>query len=282
MPVVVLSTGRCGTQWLTRTIADLYGAQVRVEHEPIGPLYAPRRFFRSYEDPAAILAAPAVRAHVDWIAGLRQPYVETGWPLFAALPLFASCFGPDLRVIHLTRHPVPSALSHLAHSSYADSPRDDAYTRLATLGPSDPGVFQPHYADRWGELSPYEKCLYWVTEVGMFGLEFEQRCAQVPFLRIHSEAMLGGDRETLRALVDHMSLAWDERWVERTGERVDRWNHHTDQDVDPLLIERHRTAVETAAQLGYDATAVDPEALRNRYVGTPAAGLDRVRRFASR
>src|SRR4051812_6059685 len=281
MPVVVLSTGRCGTQWLTKTLADLYGDSLRVEHEPIGPLYAPRRFFRDYAEPEGILAVPEVRAHVESIVASQRTYIETGWPLFAALPLFASMFGRDLRVIHLTRHPVPSALSHLAHSSYADSPRDDAYTRLATLGPSDPGVFQTGYAERWDALTPYEKCLFWVTEVGMFGLEFEQLFPEVPFLRVRSEAMLAGDRETLRRLVEHMSLAWDERWVARTGTRVDRWNHHTDQDVDPLLIERHPAAVETAMRLGYDPTAVDPDVLRDRYVGTPAAGLDRIGRFAS-
>jgi hypothetical protein len=279
MPTVVLSTGRCGTQWLTTTLRELHGDRVRVEHEPIGPLYSPRRFFRAYAEPEAILEVPEVRAHVDAVAGREQPYVETGWPLFAALPLLARTFGPQLRVIHLTRHPVPSALSHLAHSSYAGSPRDDAYTRLATLGPSDPRVFQPGYAEHWDELTPYEKCLFWVTEVGMFGLEFEQRFAQIPFLRISSERMLAGDPETLRALVDHLRLDWDERWIERTRTRVDRWNHRTEMDVDPLLIERHPAALATAERLGYSGTDVDIEGLRERYNGAPDEGLDRIGRF---
>ena len=94
MPVVVLSTGRCGTQWLTKTLADLHGGDLRVEHEPIGPLYAPRRFFRSYADPEAILSVPEVRAHVDSIVATDSLlYIETGWPLFAALPLFVATFG---------------------------------------------------------------------------------------------------------------------------------------------------------------------------------------------
>jgi hypothetical protein len=280
MPTMVLSTGRCGTQWLTQTIADLYGDRVRVEHEPIGPLYSPRRFFRSYGEPAAVLAVPEVRAHVERVAAPSdRQYVETGWPLFAALPLYASMFGSELRVVHLTRHPVPSALSHLAHSSYAGSPRDDAYTRLATLGPSDPRVFQPAYAARWDELTAYEKCLFWVTEVGMFGLEFEERFPNVPFLRIKSERMLDGDRETLRALVKHVGLDWDERWVERATEQVDRWNHRTDIEIDPLAIERHPAALATAERLGYCGTDVDLEALRDRYRGIPDAGLDRLGRF---
>ena len=276
---VVLSAGRCGTQWLTDTLRDLHGNDVVVEHEPIGPLYSPRRFFRMYERPEAVLDVPEVQAHVDAISALDKPYVETGWPIFAALPLLASLFGPQLRVIHLTRHPVPSALSHLSHSSYAGSPRDDSYTRLATLGPRDPNVFQPEYADRWDELTAYEKCLFWVTEVGMFGLEFEQRFPQVPFVRIKSEQMLAGDRRTLRALATQLELGWDERWVECSGTRVDRWNHHTDRDVEPLLIERHPAALATAARLGYAPTDVDLDALRARYQGTPDLGLDRSGRF---
>src|SRR3954452_11175795 len=281
MPVVVLSTGRCGTQWLTTALEDLYGGSVHVEHEPIGPLYAPRRFFRSYANADAILAVPEVRRHVDWIATLQRPYVETGWPLFAALPLFASLYGLGLRVIHLTRHPVLSARSHLAHSSYAGSPRDDAYTRLATLGPSDPRVFQTSCAERWGSLTPSQKCLFWVTEVGLFALEFEERFPGVSFLQVQSEAMLAGDRPTLQALVAHLGLRWDERWVERTGTHVDRWNHHTDSEVDPHLIERHPAAVATAARFGYDAADVDVRSLRDRYVGTPDSGLDRIGRFGS-
>jgi hypothetical protein len=279
MPTVVLSTGRCGTQWLTETVAELYPDEVQVEHEPIGPLYAPRRFFRSYAEPEAILQVHEVRAHLDRVATLDRPYIETGWPLFAALPLMAQLFGSGLRVVHLTRHPVPSALSHLAHSSYAGSPRDDAYTRLATLGPDDPHVFQPEYSERWHELTPYEKCLFWITEVGLFGLEFEERFPRVPLLRIQSEQMLGGDRATLEALADYMQLGWDERWVERTGRRVDRWNHRTDQHVDPMLIERHPAALATAERLGYSAADVDLDALRARYSGMPDAGLDRVGRF---
>jgi hypothetical protein len=281
MPVVVLSTGRCGTQWLTKVLGAIYGDSVEVEHEPIGPLYCPRRYFRSYANPEAILSVPAVRHHMRGFADGDRPYIETGWPLFPALPLLAEMFGHDLRVIHLTRHPVPSALSHLAHNSYAGSPRDDVYTRLATLGPEDPRVFQDDYAVRWDDLTPYEKCLYWVTEVGMFALEFERLYPAVPLLRVHSERMLSGERATLEALVAHMQLAWDERWIDATRERVDRWNHRTEHDVDPLLIERHPGALETATRLGYDATAIDNCSLRERYVGTPDAGLDRIGRFAT-
>ena len=277
--VVFLSTGRCGTQWLTHCLRE-HDARVAVEHEPIGPLYRPRSYFRCYSDPEAILAVPEVRAHVERIAGERH-YIETGWPVFAALPLLADRFADRLRVVHLTRHPIPTALSHLAHSSYAGSPRDDAYTRLATLGPSDPNVFQPEYAARWVELSDYEKCLFWWTEVNQFGLEFPERYGEIPFLRVKSEELLGGDRSALEDLVEFMGLAWDDAWLARTDRVVDKWHHRTDRDVDPFQIHRHTTTMETARHLGYDLDDVDLGALEARYRGEPDAGLDRVGRFAS-
>lgn len=280
MPTVVLSTGRCGTQWLTDTLGSLYPDELIVEHEPIGPLYRPRRCFRCYERPDAVLDVPEVRAHIDWIGALDRPYVETGWPLFAALPLLAERYGGELAVVHLTRHPVPSALSHLAHNSYAGSGRDDDFTRLATLGPSDPNVFQAGYSERWDRLSPYEKCLYWITEVGMFGLEFEQRYPQVRFLRVRSEDMLAGDRATLEGIARLIGVEFDERWPQMTSKRVDRWHHHTDLDVDPLQIEHHPLAMSTARRLGYEPTAFDAEALRARYAGEPDPGLDRFARKA--
>jgi hypothetical protein len=279
--VAILSTGRCGTQWLTAGLRELCRG-IYAEHEPIGPLYRPRGYFRCYENPDAVLEVPEVAAHMRRLEAARRPYVETGWPLFAALPLMAARLRERLRIVHLTRHPVPSALSHLAHKSYAGSPRNDAYTRLATLGPDDPGVVQRGYSERWGHLSPYEKCLFWWTEVHYFGLEFADRVGVdgIPFLRIASEEVLSGERAPLQRLLAFMGLPWDERWIERTNRVIDRWHHHSDEDVDPLAINRHPLAIDVAARLGYDVSALDIDALMARYRGHPDAGLDRIGRFA--
>jgi hypothetical protein len=276
--VAFLSTGRCGTQWLTAGLRRLH-PDVAVEHEPIGPLYKPRHYFRRYDDPEAPLEVPEVARHIEWVQ--RQPgtYVETGWPLFAALPLLASRFPGRLRIVHLTRHPVPSALSHLAHNSYAGSTRDDAYTRWATLGPTDPGVFQPEYATVWDRLSPYEKCLYWWTEVHMYGLELPERLPGAPLMRVRAEALLGGERDALEALLHFMGLQWRHGWRSHAGQVVDRWHHHTDVRVDPLEVLNHPATVRTASVLGYEVDPLDLEALEARYVGAPDPGLDRLGRF---
>jgi hypothetical protein len=278
--VAFLSTGRCGTQWLAAGLRELYPG-INVEHEPIGPLYKPRKYFRCYEDAEAPLGEAAVAAHVERLVQERRPYVETGWPLFAALPLFARCFPERLRIVHLTRHPVPSALSHLAHNSYAGSGRNDAYTRWATLGAGDPGVFQANYSDRWEKLTPYEKCLFWWTEVHAYGLELPGRLGSVPFLRVQSEPLLEGDRPELERLLRFIDLPWDDGFLARSGRVIDRWHHHTAEKVEPMQALDHAMTLDVAGRLAYDVAQVDVAALNARYRGQPDAGLDRVGRYES-
>jgi len=272
-PVVVfLSAGRCGTQWLADTLGALY-PQLLVAHEPIGPLYAPRRTFRRWGDDGRRLPQRA-RRHLDWIESLKRPYVETGWPLFGGLPALVA----RLRVVHLTRHPVPSALSHATHSSYAGSPRADAYTRLATLGPEDERVFQPHYAQRWPSLSPYEKCLFWWTEVQLLAFELSAREPQVPILGLRSEDLLAGEPDSLRRLARFLAVPFDEGLARRSAAVVDRWRHRTDRPLAPMRIVAHPLTLAVASALGYSLGEVDLDALQARYAGLPDPGTDRLAR----
>jgi hypothetical protein len=278
--IAFLSTGRCGTQWLADGLRRLH-PEIDAEHEPIGPLYKPRRYFRRYEDPEALLEVDEVAEHVHCIERATRPYAETGWPLFPALPLLARRLGDRLRIIHLTRHPVPSALSHLAHSSYAGSPRNDAYTGWATLGPQDPHVFAPEYAETWPQLSAYEKCLFWWTEVHQFALELPERVNGVRIHRVQAEGLLAGDRQALEELLEFMGLRWHEGWIAHAHRMVDRWHHHTSDDVNPLNIRRHPRTLAVATQLGYELESLDLAALEARYRGDPDPGLDRIGRFES-
>ena len=278
--VAFLSTGRCGTQWVHDGLRRLH-PEIDAEHEPIGPLYRPRRYFRRYDDPEALLEVDEVASHVERIERAARPYVETGWPLFSALPLLARRLGDRLRVVHLTRHPVPTALSHLAHNSYAGSPRDDSYTRLATLGPEDPRVFEPGYAEFWAELSAYEKCLFWWTEVHRFALELPERVNGIQIHRVRAERLLAGERSVVEGLLEFMGLGWHEGWIAHAGRMVDRWHHHTSEAVDPLLVRRHPRTVAVATALGYDLDSLDLAALEARYAGEPDPGDDRIGRFES-
>jgi len=260
--VVVLSSGHCGTRWLASELRQL-SSEIDVEHAPIGALYRPRRYFRRYDDPGAILEVAEVRDHlarIERVGRLERGYVETGWPLLAAIPLLAQRFKDRLRVVHLTRHPVPSALSHAADNTYAGSKPGDNYTRFATRGPRDRNVFQPGYADIWDQLSPYEKCLFWWTEINLFALELPGRLRSVPLLRIKSEAILSGFGKhgcgELERLLDFVGLSRDARWSELAHVTADRWDSAASSNVDPLEVHRHPSTVEVARELGYDVSGL--------------------------
>ena len=259
--VLFVSTGRCGTQWLASNLGRLYGEVADVTHEPIGPHYRPRSYFRCYDDPKAMLREPEIAAHVERVSEVtrHRAYIETGWPLFAAVPLFLQRYGGRVALVHLTRHPVPSSLSHMAHQCYGNSPRDDDYTRLAALDPFCPRVFQRDYQARWERLTPYEKCLFWWTEVHLFADELRRLYPDVPYLRVRSESLLGGDDSELRGLIDFIGLPWNDALAAESRARIDRWNHQTDIDFEWRRIHEHPRALEVSAALGYDLDQVDEQ-----------------------
>lgn len=260
-PVVVfLSTGQCGLQWLTSGLRALHpGLDVR--HEPIGAQYKPRYYFRRYRDPESMLQEPEIAAHVREIDHSRAQYVETGWTSFAALPLLADRLGERLRVVHLTRHPVPTALLNSAAELYADSSRDDTYTRYATLSARDRGVIQSHYSTCWEELSSYERCLFWWTEVHLFGIELPGMVDDMSYLRVKSEDLLSGDRTEIERMLDFMELEWSFGWLRHSRHQLDRWHEHGHDPAEALEVHRHPIAVEVARELGYDLSGLTVGAL---------------------
>ena len=99
----------------------------------------------------------------------------------------------------------------------------------------------------------------------MLGLEFPTRRPAIPLVRVQSEKLLAGDRTEVHKLLELMELDWDERWVARAGQLIDRWHHQTDRAFDPYRISRHEQTLRTARQLGYDPLDIDHAALDRRY-----------------
>ncbi|HVM35635.1 MAG TPA: hypothetical protein VM784_09855 [Actinomycetota bacterium] len=263
-----VTTGRCGTQWLAENLRDLYSDVADVEHEPIRAQYRCREFFRGYDRTEDMLQVDAIRHHldeVDAVIGEGNTYIETGWPLFSAVPAFIARFGDNVRLVHLARHPVPTSISHMVHKTYAGSPRVDEYTQLATLDPACGGVFQSELRDRWGVLTPYEKTLFWWTEVNLYAEELRTRYPEVPFHRARSEDLFDPATGAMAALIEFLGLPERGSLEGATTQRVDRWHHRTEDDFDWRLIHAHSAAVEVAQRLGYDLEAVDSDSLNARY-----------------
>lgn len=161
--VFFLSTGRCGTQWLYRTLGRVYSRAAVVTHEPIGTAYQPKQYLRAYDRMGELAAIRAVSKHLSDIKKIlkSRAYIETGWPCYPALPLMISQLNENVRVVHLVRHPIHVALSLATHNVY----KRQVWVSRGAIDPFDPGVVQKQLADKWSEMGIYEKCLFWWTEI---------------------------------------------------------------------------------------------------------------------
>ncbi len=239
-------------------------------------MYRPRRYFRRYSDPEAILDVPEVAEHAARIEHARRPYIETGWPLFAALPLLADA-APEAAA---DRPPDPAPGAERARAtSPADATRgsrgsDAVHAATPPSGPRTPASSSPSTASSWDALTPYEKCLFWWTEIQLYGFELPGRIARIPFLRVSAERLHGRRSPGARAAARASSTSRGMTAGSSTRRRVtDRWHAFTGDDVDPLEVHRHPTTVDVAERLGYDVSGLNLGALERQYVAGPEPAM---------
>jgi hypothetical protein len=259
----VLSTGRCGTQWLAEALRGIAGDRAVVTHEPLGNDYAPREALGAGRPEALdpVLAEPVLQ-HLESIEQTLRDrnYIECGHPLWSTLPYLLERFAGRVRVLHLVRHPVPVALSWLTQNAFIP-PLGPHLSEKVLLSPFDKGVRFPAFGERWGSLTPYEKALYYWTEVNALGLDLEGRTS-APWLRVRFEDLFGGG-----AMKTIAGFAGLDGPVATPANTVDEYPFVTRSWVDPGLIAGHAEVVSVAEQLGYDPMAFDENRLRLRYVG---------------
>jgi hypothetical protein len=226
------------------------------------------RYFRSYLGNVTG-PPPIVLDHVAAVAAGDRLYVETGWPLYSAIPHFVEVCGGRVKIVHLTRHLVPMALSHMVHQTYSGSPRKDQYTEMATLDPWTENVFQKSERTSWEDMEPYEHCVFWCTEVHAYGFELPGYLADTPLLRVRFEDLFDPSRNALEEVVDFIGLSWDQGLERHLTIRKDAWHHQNLLDFDWRSIEMHPLAMEVLERMGYSLEDVDPSLLEERYVGPP-------------
>jgi hypothetical protein len=256
----VISTGRCGTQWLAEVLRRAAGETAAVTHEPLGADY-PSREMLAAKTPADLdpeLADELLR-HVGEIERTLEgkPYIECGHPLWSSLPYLLERFAGRARVVHLARHPVPTAWSWLTQRAYCP-PLAPHLPERVLLSPSDPGVRFTAFRERWPSLTPYEKSLFYWAEVNALAIRLEQT-AGVPWMRVRIEDLFRGvGVEELLAFTGLGS-------VQEPFPAVDKFRFLA-HPCDPRLIGHHPEVIEVARALGYDPLGFDEEELRRRYL----------------
>ena len=259
----VVSTGRCGTQWLAHALAQRLGDSAVVEHEPLDNDYAPRAMLAA-RDPHRLDAelAQPILEHIDSIEETLQskPYIECGYPAWSTIPYFVERFRDRVKIVHLVRDPIHTAYSWLTQHAYTP-PMSPHLRERVLLSPFDDGVRHPSYQKRWASLTPYEKALYYWLEVNTLGVELAESTA-VPVMRIRFEELFRP--ESIDRLLAFAGLTA----VNGEGEppRVDEFRFALAAWDDPHLISRHPEVVSLASKLGYGTNAIDEESLRKRYL----------------
>lgn len=264
-----LSTGRCGTQAFAKALAVAAGDTARVEHEPLHFDYMPRRLL-GLRDPRALPTAAKVLAHLDEIEETlcTRNYIETGNMCYGALPYLAQRLNDRIRIVHVPRHPVPTAWSMITHHLFQVPKRTDGLEEKVVLTPLDPGAQLAIYRERWPHMPPYERCLYFWAEIQSLGLRWQTELG-VPWLRLPFESAFLGRGEGLAALADFIGVNAEVLNLQRR-ERTDKYRFQSPVDVDPSVIQGHPAIMKIAHTLGYNPMAWDASALRRRYSGPSA------------
>jgi hypothetical protein len=264
-----LSPGRSGTQWIGARLAASFGDLALVEHEPIHANYVPRRVLGDPDYAAHIARSPALAAqlaHIDSVVAAGRDYIDAGWCVWAWMPYFIARYPGRVRLVHFTRHPVRFAYSMESHGFYRPDVRDDGYTRDAQLEPTDPGVRYPEYRERWGGMTPFEKCLYQWLELNAFVLAVHREHPQVPYLHLRMEDLTADNTAAWRGLLAFLGLPVERVLADpaRTA-RVDRFHFYVDRVADPKLAATHPQVVALAREFGYPRLEVSREEVARRY-----------------
>jgi len=254
---IFVTTARSGTQWVAQTIKESYPDSAVVTHEPIGYEYRPRQFIRAYDQTEELRAIPAVGNHLRDIAaiGENKIYVEVGFPSAATIPLFHQLYGDRLKVVQLVRHPILASASMITHGWYSKT-RAELREGVLLL-PTDAGAFQKHYSQRWASLSRYEKCLFYWTEIHMYGIEMHSHYHNVPFLRVRFEDLIASPERHLRDLVEFVGLPFLPELKQQTSQSTDRYRFQTGHKIEWQTINDHPLTVALAQYFGYDVGTDD-------------------------
>ena len=264
--IFFISTGRCATQFFADKLATHYKDLAVVKHEPFKyGGYKPRYYFSAYHRNDDVDLTPALQQHVGSINKILTDfhYIETGWPVYGALPYMLSRFKGRVKVVHLYRHPLKVAASLTTHSVYSLG----EWSNSMSISPSDYGVVQSYLAgNKWNLMSEFEKCLFWWTEINHFALELREKFTSTPWLSLKFEDVFSdkGDSE-LKKLSDFLSLPVRKGFLDSLGEKTDGYSYKTDKILDINRLANYPAAIQVMEQLGYSFNPIIMKEVRERY-----------------
>lgn len=172
-PVFVLSTGRCGTKWLTELLSNRSDVLVNHALQPELVRQSKLAYQNRHTDPEFIRAA-----RDDLISAAyhsHRIYIETNNRITFFAPLLAQAY-PNSRFIHLYRHPADFIRSGMRRNWYAGHSADIGRITMAD-------------ANQWQTLSQFEKIAWLWNETNSFIEKFLQTLPPNRYFIISSETL---------------------------------------------------------------------------------------------
>jgi hypothetical protein len=266
--VFFLSTGRCGTQFFADKLDRHFGSAALVEHEPMHDGYRPLEYFRAYHYDQDLPLTPQIDEHIRGInkrSDVRH-YVETGWPMYGALPFLIKQLNYKVKLVHLYRHPLRVAASLTTHNVYSRG----EWSKQMSIAPDVHGVSQPELAgETWAQMSEFEKCIFWWTEINSFALRFHKAHPAVPWLTLKFEDVFTqeGSRE-LKKLADFIELPHNDQFNNSIKAKIDGYFGKTTKSINIDSLHKYPKTKSLMLQLGYTVDAGMLEEIESRYLYT--------------
>lgn len=261
----VLSTGRCGTQWLADTLKTLYSNRLYSVHEPLWEPYQPKHFLHCYKSGLKPKTNEAFQQHVVSINDItrRQDYFEAGWPCYGAIPLLETLLDTPVQVIHLIRDPVHVAASLSTHNVY----NRGNWTKALALNPFDSGVEQRDHTIkvRWETMTEFEKCLFWWTEINAWALYLKKAMKNTCWLTVQFDDLFSGNPDTFKKIIQFLGFEPIGDLLQHLECKNDRFASKASKVPDLGLIKLYPKTLNLMEHFGYSVDEQDQEEIQHRY-----------------
>jgi hypothetical protein len=260
-----ISTGRCATQWMTDKLSTHYHDLAVVKHEPFQVEYEPRFYFNAYHRKEEVNLSHAIEEHLSFIHKTIQDfsYIETGWPIYGALPFILSHLKGRVKVVHLYRHPIRVAASLATKNVYSKGAWSDA----VAISPSDYGVTQGYLeGHQWNSMSQFEKCLFWWTEINQFALDLHRNFESIPWLTLkYEEVFSENSKNELRKLINFLSLPERESFFNFLSQKTDNYSSKSQKPINIHAVEKYPKVFELMDKLEYEYEDSNISEIKRRY-----------------
>jgi hypothetical protein len=267
--VLAFTTGRCGTTYLESGLRrEFAGSRDWITHEYLRQNITNVGHYHRCYDAKSIDAMR--NEQIDRFLSLCEEratlgaVVDTGWTMRSLIPLLAHLFPTRLRVLHIHRHPINVAASFATMGSYTVN-----VSKQWALDPFDKQAAFTEFQDRWGTMTPFEKCLYLWLEINHAALEFRDLMPSIPFLNVPSEALFSDPNFLSRvALFCGLKTEADRPFVKPEVKKNRLMQ--LSQETRPIREEwefyrNHPEVLVLAEQMGYDMSMNEARELISRY-----------------